>query len=147
MFEKAYSKLKTWKIIRVDHSLKGISDFSIGSDTFSEDTTLREFIRAHNAQFRSYGYVASLWSEGPGGKKLKDIMSKGEGRLVFRTEQEMVRISATLSCCSKRFPLNRFTNRCPECGARYNQSGQALSSPSQWGEETGEIASDILQGE
>jgi hypothetical protein len=31
-----------------------------------------------------------------------------------------------------------------ECGRYYNLSGQALSDPSNWGEETGETAADIL---
>jgi hypothetical protein len=30
------------------------------------------------------------------------------------------------------------TNRCGKCGQFYNGSGQRLSHPSQWGEETGE---------
>ncbi|GAH70438.1 unnamed protein product [marine sediment metagenome] len=36
-----------------------------------------------------------------------------------------------------------FTNTC-ECGADYNSAGQLLASRSQWGEETGESLTDIL---
>jgi hypothetical protein len=41
--------------------------------------------------------------------------------------------------------LDGFTCPC-ECGADYNSSGQLLSHRSQWGEETGESASDIMNG-
>ena len=39
-----------------------------------------------------------------------------------------------------------FTNTCL-CGADYNMSGQRLAPRSQWGEETGETADDILNAE
>jgi len=39
-----------------------------------------------------------------------------------------------------------FTNTC-RCGADYNMSGQQLAPRSQWGEETGETADDILNAE
>lgn len=45
--------------------------------------------------------------------------------------------------CARHVSLSGFTNTC-ECGADYNASGQALAHRSQWGEETGENASDIL---
>jgi hypothetical protein len=45
--------------------------------------------------------------------------------------------------CRKHVTLNSNTNRC-SCGRYYNLSGQPLSDPSNWGEETGETAADIL---
>lgn len=35
---------------------------------------------------------------------------------------------------------------CDKCGRSYNSSGQLLADRSQWGEETGETASDYDQG-
>ena len=45
--------------------------------------------------------------------------------------------------CGRRVVLGRFTNTC-DCGADYNSAGQRLAPRSQWGEETGETAADIL---
>jgi hypothetical protein len=48
--------------------------------------------------------------------------------------------------CKRRVTLSGFTNTC-DCGADYNSSGQLLAPRSQWGEETGETASDILMAD
>lgn len=48
------------------------------------------------------------------------------------------------SYCQKHVVLDGFTNTC-NCGADYNMSGQLLADRSQWGEDTGETASDILR--
>jgi len=45
--------------------------------------------------------------------------------------------------CGAGVALDGFTNTCV-CGADYNMSGQQLASRDQWGEETGERLSDIL---
>ena len=45
--------------------------------------------------------------------------------------------------CGREIELSGFTNTC-DCGADYNSSGQRLAPRSQWGEETGESLSDIL---
>ena len=45
--------------------------------------------------------------------------------------------------CGEEVELRGFTNTC-ECGADYNSSGQLLGPREQWGEETGESLSDIL---
>ena len=45
--------------------------------------------------------------------------------------------------CRRHVTLSGFTNTC-ECGADYNSAGQGLAPRSQWGEETGETASEIL---
>lgn len=47
-------------------------------------------------------------------------------------------------CGKGRVYLDGFTNTCPVCEADYNWSGQLLAPRSQWGEETGETAADIL---
>lgn len=46
--------------------------------------------------------------------------------------------------CGSEVELCGFTNTCDSCGADYNMSGQRLAPRWQWGEETGETASDIL---
>jgi len=48
--------------------------------------------------------------------------------------------------CARHVTLSGFTNTC-ECGADYNMAGQRLAPRSQWGEETGETADDILRAE
>ena len=47
--------------------------------------------------------------------------------------------------CRAEVKLYGFTNTC-ECGADYNMEGVLLADRSQWGEETGETAADILMG-
>jgi hypothetical protein len=47
--------------------------------------------------------------------------------------------------CGREVVLFGFTNTC-ECGIDYNSFGQQLADRSQWGEETGETAADILMG-
>ena len=46
--------------------------------------------------------------------------------------------------CKREVTLSQFTNTC-DCGTDYNMSGQELAPRSQWGEETGETADDILR--
>ena len=55
---------------------------------------------------------------------------------------------ATIACdrCGEVVELRGFTNTCPTCGADYSLSGQLPAPREQWGEETGETASDILMG-
>ena len=48
--------------------------------------------------------------------------------------------------CERRVYLGNFTNTC-DCGRDYNASGSLLAPRSQWGEETGESADDILRAE
>jgi hypothetical protein len=52
---------------------------------------------------------------------------------------------AIIECvdCRRAVTLTHDAVRCA-CGRYYNLSGQALSDPSNWGEETGETATDIL---
>jgi hypothetical protein len=52
---------------------------------------------------------------------------------------------AVIACvdCRRQVTLTHDAVRC-KCGRYYNLSGQALSDPSAWGEETGESAADIL---
>jgi len=45
--------------------------------------------------------------------------------------------------CGRAVYLDGFTNTC-DCGRDYNWAGQLLAPRSQWGEETGESLSDIL---
>lgn len=53
---------------------------------------------------------------------------------------------ALLECdCGEQVWLSHImTNTCDKCGADYNLSGQRLAPRSQWGEETGESLTDIL---
>jgi hypothetical protein len=52
---------------------------------------------------------------------------------------------AVIACvdCRRAVTLDHDAVRC-KCGRYYNLFGQALSDPSNWGEETGETAADIL---
>lgn len=45
--------------------------------------------------------------------------------------------------CGRELETPGFTNTC-DCGADYNWAGQELAPREQWGEETGESLSDIL---
>ncbi len=45
--------------------------------------------------------------------------------------------------CGRHVILEGFTNTCA-CGRDYNSAGQELAPRAQWGEETGESLSDIL---
>jgi len=59
----------------------------------------------------------------------------------------MARERKTVTCsCGRSVYCSGFTNTC-ECGADYNMSGQRLADRSQWGEETGETADDIINAE
>ncbi len=49
-----------------------------------------------------------------------------------------------LDCCNVQLSIMNFTNTCSECAADYNSGGQLLAARGQWGEETGESLSDIL---
>ena len=50
--------------------------------------------------------------------------------------------------CGAEVVLNMvMTNTCRNCGRDYNSSGQLLAPREQWGEETGETASDILMAD
>ena len=46
--------------------------------------------------------------------------------------------------CGRELTCEEFTNTC-ECGKDYNWNGTLLASREQWGEETAESLSDILQ--
>jgi hypothetical protein len=48
-------------------------------------------------------------------------------------------------CRKGEVTLYGFTNTCPVCQADYNFGGQRLAPRSQWGEETGQTAADILR--
>jgi hypothetical protein len=53
----------------------------------------------------------------------------------------------TITChCGNAVFCSGFTNTC-DCGADYNMSGQLLAPRSQWGEETGETADDVINAE
>ncbi len=51
-----------------------------------------------------------------------------------------------LCACGRYVELDGFTCPC-DCGRDYNGSGQELAPRAQWGEETGETATEILQAE
>lgn len=58
-----------------------------------------------------------------------------------------LQMSKTITCCGMDLVCSRFTNTCGGCGRDYNFAGQLLAPRSQWGEETGETAADILNHE
>lgn len=51
-----------------------------------------------------------------------------------------------ICACRAKVYVPDFTNTC-NCGRDYNSSGALLAQRSQWGEETGETAADILNAE
>ena len=56
----------------------------------------------------------------------------------------MVRKPRDIECrCGRKLSLYAFTNTCV-CGRDYSLTGQGLAPRSQWGEETGETAAQIL---
>lgn len=72
----------------------------------------------------------------------------GEHKVVDKGVEKWVNrytIPARGKCvCGNELCLGSFTNTCHKCQRDYNMSGQLLAHRSQWGEETGETASDIL---
>lgn len=66
-----------------------------------------------------------------------------------RTYRWTARYPTVGQCCpgeDGKVYLDGFTNTCEKCGRDYNMSGQLLAPRHMWGEETGEIAADILAG-
>jgi len=70
------------------------------------------------------------------------ILDKG-----VRKHEHTYREPAIGQCnaCRRPVVLEGFTNTCV-CSLDYNSAGQQLAPREQWGEETGETASDILLG-
>lgn len=93
----------------------------------------------------------SVQSLNPAAQENFEACLKGEVRgekvidLGISQHQNTYRSAAIGKCddCGKKVELSSFTNTC-QCGADYNSFGQHLAPRSQWGEETGETASDIL---
>lgn len=63
---------------------------------------------------------------------------------VERYEHSYPSHAVGLCGCGEEVYLTGFTNTCDGCNADYNMSGQLLADRSQWGEETNESLSDIL---
>jgi len=77
----------------------------------------------------------------------KFLLQAANGELIYNGVRELHRSwweDAVLRCdCGRDVVLSGFTNTCA-CHADYNSAGQRLAPRSQWGEETGEHLSDIL---
>lgn len=56
------------------------------------------------------------------------------------------RIRVVRCACGREVWCDGFTNTC-DCGRDYGPGGYELAPRSQWGEETGETANDILMAE
>ncbi len=56
-----------------------------------------------------------------------------------------VTIAVVRCTCGVEVWCDSFTNTC-DCGADYGPGGVLLAARSQWGEETGEQAADVLSG-
>ena len=74
--------------------------------------------------------------------RAENVKSPVVGVQVERTKYVPGRVD--VKCCGHWLECDRFTNTCDHCGRDYNFSGQLLAHRSQWGEETGETASDVL---
>lgn len=75
-------------------------------------------------------------------KKLGKVACGSRWSSVIGEMVDMMRMEVACDC-GRRLVCDSFTNTC-ECGADFNMSGDRLASRSQWGEETGESASDLL---
>lgn len=84
----------------------------------------------------SENYLACLTGAVDG----RRVVDRGVRRSVRR-----VTVPAVVECdaCCRHLELWADPATC-ECGAEYNLAGQRLAPREQWGEETGETASDIL---
>ncbi len=79
-----------------------------------------------------------MTGRGPSGEKRRVDWFNERGMKVQRT---------AITCCGEELVCARFTNTCSNCGSDFNMSGELLADRSQWGEETGESVSDILQAD
>lgn len=83
----------------------------------------------------------------PGALKNLVLCRSGEHDVTCQGVKKHVHIymqpALGLCDCGEEVSLSGFTNTC-DCGADYNKSGQRLAPREQWGEETGEHISDIL---
>jgi hypothetical protein len=68
-------------------------------------------------------------------EKRRVLWTRNDGCQVTRTE---------VRCACGRWVLCAGSTNTCECGADYNMGGQRLASRAQWGEETGESVSQIL---
>ncbi len=84
----------------------------------------------------------------PAGRENYEKCLSGEHDVIFRglkkREWSYIQPAVGRCHCGDEVTLYGFTNTCEKCGADYNSSGQLLAPRSQWGEETGETAADIL---
>ena len=84
-----------------------------------------------------------------GARKNLETCRAGEGGVVSRGVIDYTRTikePAVIRCgCGQRVELDdAWLNSCDHCGRDYNGFGNLLAPRSQWGEETGEIASDMV---
>lgn len=63
---------------------------------------------------------------------------------IMRFNRTYVNPAIGLCECGSEVMLRGFTNTCSKCGRDYNFNGDLLAVREQWGEETGEHISEIL---
>ena len=100
-------------------------------DSCDRDTSTGTW-KAHDGEEGCWCYQCSL----------RGIKSALRSILIDETRYE--RGATEVLCCGSWLPCGGFTNTCDKCGADYNWNGMRLTSRSQWGEETGETADEIL---
>lgn len=89
-------------------------------------------------------YDACLTGEIPWGEgKTRRVVDLG----VQRWEHSYVAPAVGQCACNAHVDLDGFTNTCDRCGRDYNMSGHLLAPRSQWGEETGETADEIMMAD
>ena len=76
--------------------------------------------------------------------KVKDNRTEYLAPVVETSEHSYTEPRIGRCDCGCEVWLDRFTNTCESCGIDYNSAGQELAPRDQWGEETGESLSDIL---
>ena len=76
---------------------------------------------------------------------LDELLAQGADTRITEYETAWNEYAIIRCHCGAEVELCSFTNTC-ECGADFNMEGALLADRSQWGEETGETAVDILMG-
>jgi hypothetical protein len=66
------------------------------------------------------------------------------GKNYVGDDGKLIKEPTIVECCGEQLECYGFTNTCDLCGADFNSAGQRLAPRSQWGEETGEHPSDIV---
>ena len=102
------------------------------------------FCQACSASLDAYSWKAADGEEGRWCIKCLQRHVKSPVHPIQVENQKWIRGWTEVKCCDHWLVCDGFTNTCDSCGQDFNGSGQALAPREQWGEETGESLSEIL---